>query len=98
MLPRPPVAGAQKLQGKKPRDFPWRRLWRRRHEVSILSATFGAVGRYRGVLPRSKVSMMIMRAPQQGQGCAGVGGSSIVRASNRNRVSGRQSFCELVYL
>jgi hypothetical protein len=35
------------------------------HEVSIL---IGTVGRYRGVEPRSKVSMMIMRPPQQGQG------------------------------
>ena len=28
-----------------------------------------------GVWPRSKVSMMIMRPPQQGQGCSGVCGS-----------------------
>ena len=40
------------------------------HEVSIL---IGAVGRYRGVEPRSKVSMMIMRPPQHGQVCASVG-------------------------
>jgi hypothetical protein len=36
--------------------------------VSILIATVGAVGRYRGVRPRSKVSTMIMRPPQQRQG------------------------------
>src|SRR6266851_6792748 len=39
------------------------------HDVSILMAAVGAVGRYRGALPRSKVSMMSMRPPQQGQGC-----------------------------
>jgi hypothetical protein len=38
------------------------------HDVSILMAAVGAVGRYRGALPRSKVSMMSMRPPQQGQG------------------------------
>src|SRR5271169_237387 len=42
------------------------------HEVSIL---IGTVGRYRGVEPRSKVSMMIMRPPQQGQGCESACGS-----------------------
>jgi hypothetical protein len=30
-------------------------------------ATVGAVGRYRGARSRSNVSMMIMRAPQQGK-------------------------------
>ena len=38
------------------------------HEVSILMALVGAVGRWRGVAPRSKTSMMIMRPPQHGQG------------------------------
>jgi hypothetical protein len=52
-----------------------------RHDVSILIATVGAVGRYRGARPRSKVSMMIMRPPQQGQGCASVGGSSTLSES-----------------
>src|SRR5712692_8205671 len=47
-----------------------------RHEVSILIVVIGAVGRCRGAEPRSKVSMMIMRPPQQGQGCCGVCGSS----------------------
>src|SRR6266540_5495205 len=37
------------------------------HEVSILMAIGGAVGRCRGVAPRSKTSMMIMRPPQHGQ-------------------------------
>ena len=40
------------------------------HEVSILTATIGPLGRWRGVWPRSKVSMMIMRPPQCGQACA----------------------------
>src|SRR6266508_5299917 len=40
------------------------------HDVSILMAVVGAVGRYRGAPPPgSKVSMMSMRPPQQGQGC-----------------------------
>ena len=34
-------------------------------------------GRYSGELPRWKVSMMIMRPPQQGRGCGSMGGSSI---------------------
>jgi hypothetical protein len=37
------------------------------HEVSTLIAMDGAVGRCRGVAPRSKTSMMIMRPPQHGQ-------------------------------
>src|ERR1700732_5374049 len=40
------------------------------HEVSILIVTRGAVGWRRGWQPASKVLMMIMRPPQQGQGCA----------------------------
>src|ERR1700722_4492876 len=44
------------------------------HDVSILIAAGGAAGR-RGVAPRRKVSMMIMRPPQQGQGCGSVFGS-----------------------
>src|SRR6516164_6253167 len=39
------------------------------HELSM---RVGTAGRYRGPQPRSKVSMMIMRPPQQGQGCASV--------------------------
>jgi hypothetical protein len=46
------------------------------HVVSILIATVGAVGRYRGALPQSKVLMMIMRPPHQEQGCSGAFGSS----------------------
>src|SRR5271163_1387225 len=41
------------------------------HEVSILIAMIGPAGRYRGVEPRSKTSMMIMRPPQHGQRCEG---------------------------
>jgi hypothetical protein len=51
------------------------------HEVSILSMGLVGAGRYRGEHRRSKVSMMVMRPPQQGQGCARAGGSSIVSAS-----------------
>jgi hypothetical protein len=52
-----------------------------RLEVSILIATVEAAGRHRGAWPRSKVSMMIMRPPQQRQGCSGVGGCSIAAES-----------------
>jgi hypothetical protein len=42
------------------------------HDVSILMA---AVGRYRGAAARSKVSMMSMGPPQQGQGYESPDGS-----------------------
>jgi len=45
------------------------------HDVSILMAAVGAVGRYRGALPRWKISMMSMRPPQQGQGYERLDGS-----------------------
>ena len=45
------------------------------HDVSILMAAIGAVGRYRGMPPRSKVSMMNIRPPQQGQGYERLDGS-----------------------
>jgi hypothetical protein len=41
------------------------------HEVSILIELIGCV---RGEQPGSKVSMMIMRPPQHGQGCESAGG------------------------
>jgi hypothetical protein len=41
-------------------------VWR--HEESILIVTGVGVGRYFGSQRRSKVSMMIMRPPQQGHG------------------------------
>jgi len=50
--------------------------WCRHHEVSILIAGGTGVGRCFGCCPRKKVSMMIMRPPQQGQGCSGSFGSS----------------------
>src|SRR5258706_1284142 len=50
--------------------------WCRHHEVSILIAGGTGVGRCFGCCPRKKVSMMIMRLPQQGQGCCGCLGSS----------------------
>ena len=40
----------------------------RAHDVSILIATRGAVGEWRGWQPAWKVSMTIMRPPQQGHG------------------------------
>src|ERR1700674_599351 len=46
------------------------------HDVSILIAAGGAAGRWRGVAPRRKISMMIMRPPQHGHGLASVFGSS----------------------
>ena len=48
--------------------------WRRHHEVSILIAGKGGVGRYFGSQPRAKVSMMIMRLPQHGHGCGSTRG------------------------
>src|SRR6516162_11509427 len=51
------------------------------HEVSIRITARGVVGRWRGWQPVSKVSMMIMRPPQQGQGCARGGGSVSLVAS-----------------
>src|SRR5437667_3465636 len=65
----------------------WSRLGCNGHDVSILIATIGPVGRCRGVEPRSKVSMMIMRPPQHGHGCASVAGSSgsVPSASLRGR-------------
>ena len=45
------------------------RTWRPDDGAHEASIRIGTVGRYRGVEPRSKVSMMIMRPPQQGQGC-----------------------------
>src|SRR5712671_8234875 len=46
------------------------------HDVSILIACGTGEGRCLGCCPRKKVSMMIMRLPQQGQGCSGCFGSS----------------------
>jgi hypothetical protein len=55
----------------------------RDHDVSILIATSGAVGRYRGKQPRAKVSMTIIRPPQHGQGCeSAFGWSAAVRSES----------------
>jgi len=53
------------------------------HEVSTLITTRGVVGRWRGWQPASKVSMMIMRPPQQGQGCESrcAGSASLVASA-----------------
>src|ERR1700719_1622496 len=56
-------------------SFAARWLGRVDHEESILNVGRGD-GRYVGCCPRLKVSKMIMRPPQQGQGCSGVFGSS----------------------
>src|SRR5438552_12942779 len=61
------------------------RAFDRCHEVSILMAT---VGRYRGARPRSKVSMMIIRPPQQGQG-----GESVCGSLSWALSAGLASFC-----
>ena len=83
--PEPGVRARVTVAGRRPvkrtSRFAAPELGRGRHDVSILMARVGATGRYRGWVPRAKVSMMIMRPPQQGQGCAGVGGSSIVSTS-----------------
>src|SRR5258707_14710208 len=50
--------------------------WCRHHEVSILIAGGTGVGRGFGCCPRKKVSMMIMRLPQEGKGWCGCLGSS----------------------
>jgi hypothetical protein len=51
--------------------------WQRHHEVSMLSAVAAEVGRCFGWQPAAKVSMMIMRPPQQQQGRGGTWGSSV---------------------
>src|SRR5277367_6790346 len=43
----------------------------RHHDVSILIASCLMVGRWRGTQPAANVSMITIRAPQHGQGCAG---------------------------
>ena len=55
----------------------------RGHDVSILMATVDDDGWWRGWQLRAKVSMMIMRLPQHGQGWERVGGSlgSVASAS-----------------
>jgi hypothetical protein len=45
------------------------------HEVSIRITAGGADGQDPGEDPRANRSMMIMRPPQQGQGCVRLGGA-----------------------
>ena len=75
--PEPGVRARVTVAGRRPvkrtSRFAAPELGRGRHDVSILMARVGATGRYRGGLSLAKVSMMIMRPPQQGQGCAGIG-------------------------
>ena len=47
------------------------------HEVSIRIAMVGAGGRWCGLQPGAKATMMRMRRPQHGQGCEPVAGSSV---------------------
>jgi hypothetical protein len=49
--------------------------WRRRHEVSILIAAVAGAGWCLGWQPRAKVSMMIMRPPQERHGRGSTRGS-----------------------
>jgi hypothetical protein len=49
--------------------------------VSILIATIGPVGRCQGAEPRAKVSMMIMRPPQSGQGCVSLSSAASAGAA-----------------
>ncbi len=67
------------------------------HEVSILMTIVGPVGRCRGVAPRSKTSMMIMRPPQHGQ--AGLLGSAAASAGSALRLWSGEQFsraCDVV--
>jgi len=63
--------------------------WRRHHEVSILIAAGAGVGRCFGSQPRAKVSMMIMRPPQQGHGRCSTRGSSSAAAPHVSGCSER---------
>jgi hypothetical protein len=60
-----------------------------RHEVSILIAASTGVGRCIGSQPRAKVSMIIMRPPQQGCGRASMRGSSSSAAADLSGCSER---------
>jgi len=60
----------------------------RHHDVSIL---ISLDGRMRGVAPRSKVSMMIMRPPQHGHGWESIGGSPASASAGSLFVAGRRS-------
>jgi hypothetical protein len=51
------------------------------HEVSLVIAARTGAGRCFGSQPDAKVSMMIMRPPQQGQGRGRMLGSSAAAAS-----------------
>jgi hypothetical protein len=59
------------------------------HEVSIRITAVGADGRCTGEDPRANRSMMIMRPPQQGQGCVKLGGASAGSAAVVSRGGSR---------
>ena len=75
--PRPLPAASQREQASVAAVGD-RRRWP--HEVSILIVGGLDVGRCLGSQPRAKVSMMIMRPPQQGQGRGSTRGSSAAAA------------------
>src|SRR5260221_14640197 len=54
----------------------------------MVRAAIGAVGRYGGMPPRSKVSMMSIRPPQQGQGYERLDGSLASAAAGFSGVGG----------
>ena len=64
--PRSAVAGGDPAMLKG--GIARRCAYERDHELSIPIARVGGAGGYRGVAPRSKVSMTIMGPPQHGQG------------------------------
>src|SRR6266478_7832628 len=56
--------------------------WWRHHEVSILIAAVAGAGRCFGWQPLAKVSMMIMRPPQQRHGRGSTRGPAAAAVSN----------------
>ena len=60
---------------------------RRGHEVSILIASGAGVGRWLGSQPRVKLSMMIIRPPQQGHGRGSMRGWSASGVASVSRVA-----------
>ena len=61
----------------------------RHHEVSILIAALAGVGRCFGWQPRAKVSMMIMRPPQQRHGRGSTRSSSSAAVADVSAGFGR---------
>jgi hypothetical protein len=70
---RAPARPAQDQRGDKPQGGSV--VGHRFHEVSIRITAVEDEGRCAGEDPRANRSMRIMRPPQQGQGCIGLGGA-----------------------